>query len=147
MKKFYKFMPLLLILILIFTGTLFITIVWGADGTPLIGITAEDEHPNGCVDCHRKVNEGSDYRLNVELSHIEKHPKIEKIVATVPNDCLKCHKKDTDAGPLNLIIHKNHYENPNENHFVSSYKGNCLQCHSLDMNSWKMGLKSGPANW
>ena len=128
-------------------GTYLVNMVWGADVTPLAGITAKDEHPNGCVDCHVKVSDERDYRLNIELAHLEKHPKIDQIVKVAPADCLKCHKEGAKAGPLNLITHRSHYENPTENHFVSSYKGDCLNCHSLDMNTFKMGMKSGPANW
>ena len=34
----------------------------------LPGITVTDDHPNGCVDCHKNQGEGKDKRLNVSLA-------------------------------------------------------------------------------
>jgi len=130
------------VMVILFAGAL-----WAADITPLAGITVDDQHPNGCVDCHVKVNDEKDYRIPAELKHVEKHPPIEKIVKIVPNDCLKCHKEGTKPGAFNQVIHKVHFSNPKENHFVAHYNGDCLNCHTLNMNTYKMSVKSGPANW
>jgi hypothetical protein len=35
-------------------------------------LTVADEHPNGCVDCHKNQGEGKDYRLNVSLAKISR---------------------------------------------------------------------------
>lgn len=112
----------------------------------LPGVTVTDEHPNGCVDCH-KVSGDNDYRLNVELANIEGHPKIDAIVKNAPQDCLMCHKEGAKAGPLSNIVHRDHYRNPNDNHFVSFYQGACLNCHSVSPGSGKMTVKNGPKNW
>ena len=59
----------------------------------LPGITVTDDHPNGCVDCHKNQGEGKDYRLNVSLAQVEGHPKIDAIVKKLPQDCMMCHKE------------------------------------------------------
>ena len=112
----------------------------------LPGVTVTDEHPGGCVDCH-KVSGNDDYRLNVELANLSGHPKIDAIVKNVPQDCLMCHKEGAKAGPLNLITHRDHYHNPGDNAFINFYQGACLNCHSVSPGSGKMAVKSGPKNW
>ncbi len=113
----------------------------------LPGITVADEHPNGCVDCHKNQGEGKDYRLNVSLAKIPGHPKIDAIVKTLPDSCLICHKAAGKAGPLNIVLHKAHYQKAAENPFVQFYQGACLNCHKLDTASGAMALKSGAKNW
>jgi hypothetical protein len=66
----------------------------------LPGITVPDEHPNGCVDCH-KVSGGNDHRLNVELADVDGHPKIDAIVKNVPQDCLMCQGACLNCHALN----------------------------------------------
>lgn len=147
MKQFNKIILASVLVMPFVMGILFTGALWAADITPLAGITADDQHPNGCVDCHVKVSDEKDYRMPAELKNIEKHPPVEKLVKVVPNDCLKCHKEGAKAGAFNQVIHEVHFSNPKENHFVSNYKGDCLNCHTLDMNTYKMSVKSGPANW
>ncbi len=110
----------------------------------LPGITTEDQHPQGCVDCHTQSSSG-DHRLNVALKEVSGHPAIDSIVNTVPNDCMMCH--GSYAAKLNTITHTAHYKNPEENHFVGYYAGQCLECHSLDLSTGTMSVKSGPKNW
>jgi len=138
-KMFVFVLAVLLLLLGVFTTA-------AAQELKLYGITATDEHPNGCVDCHAKTG-GGDYRLNVELDALGGHPPITAIVKTVPGDCLMCHKDGSNAGPLDLITHKFHYQTPRDNHFISGYEGSCLQCHSLNTSNWQMTVKSGPKNW
>jgi len=118
--------------------------LWAQDRVQLPGINAEDQHPQGCVDCHRE-SDSRDSRLNVSLRKVAGHPPIDTIVNTVPDDCNMCH--GSYASPLNTITHTAHYANTEENHFVSSYKGQCLECHSIDTSTGKTGVKSGPKNW
>ena len=113
----------------------------------LPGITVADEHPNGCVDCHNNQGEGKDYRLNVSLAKIQGHPKIDAIVKTVPDSCLICHKEGGKVSPLNVMLHKAHYEKGAESPFVQFYQGACLNCHKLDAASGKVTLKSSAKNW
>ncbi len=88
MKKNQKLVPVLVMLAAIFAITLTAQVLLGKDLPSLSGLTVKDEHPNGCVDCHVKVSADQDYRLNVELTHVEKHPPIDKMVKKAPDDCL-----------------------------------------------------------
>jgi len=117
--------------------------------TPYLpGITITDEYPNGCVDCHKNQGAGKDYRLNVSLiAQDPKHPKIDAIVKKLPDDCLMCHKEGAKVSPLNLMVHKAHYEKGAKSPFVQSYQGACLSCHRLEAASGKMSVKSGAKNW
>jgi hypothetical protein len=121
---------------------------WAQEGAVKIrGVNAPDEHPNGCIDCHRDAGEGRDYRLNVSLKEIAGHPDITSIVKVLPKDCGICHRPDVPAGALNHITHRVHYQNPDENHFISAYQGSCLECHSLNVATGVMGMKEGDKNW
>ena len=124
------------------------TVLMAAEGAQpfLPGITSVDEHPNGCVDCHKNGGEGKDYRLNVSLAAIG-HVKIDAIVKTIPNDCMICHKEGSKAEEIQVRLHEAHYNNPDKNHFVAFYQGACLNCHKLDVASGEMSFKSGPKNW
>lgn len=118
--------------------------LWAQEHVKLPGINSEDQHPNGCVDCH-KISGDSDYRLNVSLREVAGHPAIDSIVNTLPDDCMMCH--GSYAAKLNTITHTSHYANPEENHFVAYYGGQCLECHSIDVDTGKTDVKSGPKNW
>ena len=113
----------------------------------LPGITVTDDHPNGCVDCHKNQGEGKDYRLNVSLAQTGEHPKIDAIVKKLPQDCMMCHKEGGKVAALNLMLHKAHYEKASESAFIQFYQGACLNCHKLDAASGKMSIKSGAKNW
>ena len=127
--------------------TVAVVLTWADDGpAALSGITVEDEHPNGCIDCHKQAGD-NDYRLNVSLKEITGHPDITAIVRELPGGCVMCHKDKAPAGALDTITHKYHYENPDENHFVSGYAGECLACHALNTDTGVMTVKSGPKNW
>ena len=121
-------------------------ISWADEEVQLSGITTTDEHPNSCVDCHRKTDD-ADYRLNESLKEISGHPDITRIVRTLPNDCAMCHKSNVPAGAISNVVHVAHYANPDENHFIEYYQGECLACHALDTATGEMTNKSGPKNW
>jgi hypothetical protein len=145
MKTATKILFFLLLIGAVVAMTVFL--VAADDNKPFLpGITVTDEHPNGCVDCH-KASGGNDYRMNVELANVEGHPKVDAIVKNVPQDCLMCHKEGAKAGALNNIVHRDHYRNANDNHFVSFYQGACLNCHSVNPDSGEMTVKGGPKNW
>ena len=145
MKKFQTLIVIGIVFAVLFTGSIFFT--FADEGTlQLSGITVKDEHPNGCVDCHKNAGDGRDYRLSVELK-ASGHPDISKIVKTIPGDCAMCHKAGSKAGALNLQTHQLHYANPDENHFIEYYQGECLACHSLNLQTGEMSVKSGAKNW
>ena len=143
MKRFPSLFIAALLLLLL--GTVF-TVSAEDSVIKLSGITTTDEHPNGCVDCH-KVSGNDDFRLNVSLKEVAGHPPIDAMVKTLPNDCMTCHKAGAYAGALSTITHKSHYANPGENNFIAYYQGQCLECHSLNLTSGAMSVKSGPKNW
>lgn len=111
-----------------------------ADGN-LPGITSDDNYPNGCVSCH-SAHDGNDYRLNVGMKEMSSHPTIDSMITNVPGDCAMCHSGDA----LSKVVHKVHYSNPSENHYVEYY-GECLNCHTFDSSSGSMTVKSGKKNW
>ena len=146
-----KFIKQFLSIVLVFA--VFMTAVYifrgnvYADSPILPGINAEDAHPNGCVDCHQKVSDTQDYRLNVELANLDGHPNVAPIMKTIPKDCSMCHKQGGAAPQVSVFVHKDHYKNPGENHFVTDYRGACLECHSLNIGTGEMTVKNGPKNW
>ncbi len=144
MKRAKQILVPSLIALFVLGGALALT--WAADTPALSGITVEDEHPNGCVDCHRNAGEGKDYRLNGALEEMD-HPDVSALVKTVPQDCGMCHKAGTPTGSLSLRVHKIHYEEPSENHFIAYYQGECLACHTLNTATGVMSVKNGPKNW
>jgi hypothetical protein len=118
------------------------------DSTVLLpGITTKDEHPNGCVDCHIKVNDKQDYRLVNLPTLVKGHPDISKIVKKLPDGCMLCHNGKGKAPKLPLVLHKVHFKGGMDNHFVANYQGQCLNCHQLNLETGEMTVKSGAANW
>lgn len=120
------------------------------------GVTAEDTHPNGCVDCHRKAGEDQDYRLSTAIAEwasegapeelIEwseaawpnaslsgQHPGVSGFVAsqTLPDSCYNCHGEGSGM-PLKPLLHTVHFAGGGDNHFVSGYDGRCLHCHAMN---------------
>jgi len=114
----------------------------------LPGITVKDEHPNGCVDCHKTAGD-KDYRLNAALAQIKGHPNIAKVVKKVPDGCAMCHKAGGSgkAPALANVVHEFHYKDAAKNAFVTVYQGACLNCHQLNTDNGEMKVKSGAANW
>ena len=109
----------------------------------LPGLTVADEHPNGCVDCHKNQGEGKDYRLNVSLAQIKGHPKIDAIVKKLPDNCAICHKAAGKVSPLEHHTAQGPLrEGVEKNPFVQVYQGACLNCHKLDAASGKLTMKS-----
>lgn len=135
------------------------------------GITADDTHPNGCIDCHRLAGENRDYRMSTaiaewaegapeEVMHAAEaawpgveltgtHPEVSEYVASqpMPQSCLTCHSSKSSI-PLDDALHTYHFAGGADNHFVSGYDGRCLQCHSLNADvanppTGMIGLKSG----
>jgi hypothetical protein len=147
MKASKKVFYVLIMFTAVFAFTLAGSILVADEIAALPGVTVDDDRPNGCVDCHVKVDDERDYRLNVEVAHVEKHPPVDKIVKTVPDDCMKCHKEGSKAGAMSEVSHKSHFTKGKDNHFVSHYSGECLHCHSIDLGTGVIGVKSGPSNW
>ena len=151
-----------------------ITVLTQEEEVPAIpGITAEDDHPNGCVNCHRERPDiERDFRLSTyieewategaeeeilelaqaawpEASLTGKHPNIAAMVATqeLPTFCLTCHSDESDK-PLYRYLHLQHFYGGAENHFVTLYGGYCTQCHTVALDlenppAGGVGIKTG----
>ncbi len=143
----------------------------GQPGTPppmrqIPGVTAPDQFPRGCVDCH--VNR-PDMNMDVRLSTIiggwqeavppemlarlqpfapegmtlkGKHPKVTVAGAEIPKSCLMCHSKTSrSAPPFVRMLHGIHLLGGEQNHFLSMFQGECTHCHKLDRGTgaWSLG--------
>jgi hypothetical protein len=113
----------------------------------LPGLVSADPFPKGCVDCHKLQADGKDYRLNVGLKQVAKHPDITSIVKNVPTDCTMCHKAGATAGLISSAVHKAHYEAKGDGAFVKAYGGECLNCHTVNPTTFEVKVKSAPKNW
>jgi hypothetical protein len=137
------------------------------------GITAEDERPHGCVDCHKNdPARKMDHRLSThmeawlegapkELAAMAqdaaprsmeikgKHPKIKADLTTadIPDKCLACHAKhprnEKEGPPFSRLMHRIHLTGGEENRFLTYYQGECTYCHKLDQKTGHWELASG----
>lgn len=138
-----------------------ITVLTQEEEVPAIpGITAEDDTPNGCVNCHRERPDiNRDFRLSTyieewategapeevlelaaaawpETSLSGQHPNVAGMVAAqeIPDICLMCHGHDSDK-PLERVVHLLHFSGGAENHFITGYGGFCTRCHTVDLDT------------
>ena len=130
------------------------------------GVTAPDQFPRGCVDCH--VNR-PDLKLDVRLSTLlgqwekqvepellarirsftpaaiplkGKHPKFAAATAEIPKSCLMCHARTSKfAPPFVQLLHGLHLVGGEKNHFLAMFQGECTHCHKLDKATgvWSLG--------
>jgi len=130
------------------------------------GVTAPDQFPRGCVDCH--VNR-PDLKLDVRISTLMKqwqdtvtpdllakvrgftpagislkgkHPKFDATVADIPKSCLTCHSRtSTWAPPFVRLLHGLHLVGGAQNHFLAMFQGECTHCHKLNSatGAWSLG--------
>ncbi len=120
----------------------------GAAGQAVLpGILGKDAFPNGCVDCHVKEGDAVPAKLNLMLSKLPKHPKVDAIVKVVPTDCTMCHKEGAKMGTIFSVVHKAHFAKKTDSQFIKLYNGSCLSCHSMDLDTGVVSVKSGPKNW
>ena len=132
------------------------------------GVTAPDQFPRGCVDCHGKPAEaGRDVRISTLMQQwqvevapalLEKvrafspadkplkgvHPKIKGEISEIeiPKACMTCHaEKSKIAPPFGRLLHGLHLVGGEKNHFLSVFQGECTHCHKLDAatGSWSLG--------
>lgn len=172
MNKLSRFIPAV-ILIMVVCG---ISVVANAEGEPqsspplrqIPGITAPDQFPRGCVDCH--VNR-LDLKMDVRVSTIMrqwqekvdptflakirpfvpvsmalkgKHPTVQAEFADIPQVCLQCHGITPEsAPPLGPLLHGLHLVGGEKNHFLSTFQGECSHCHKLNAETGVWSLGSG----
>jgi len=122
------------------------------------GITAPDQFPGGCVDCHKNYPEMKlDVRIStlmqgwtngVEATFLEKmqplapaglqlkgrHPAVSAaMLEDIPGSCLKCHGESAKKAPaLGQMMHVIHLGGVKDGHFLSIFQGECTHCHKLD---------------
>lgn len=131
------------------------------------GITAEDTHPNGCVDCHKQGNDPgrlstiiAKWAQGVDADILDKvkpafpassppsgkHPDVSSMIASseLPSICLSCHAEGSTSPPeLSKLLHLIHFKGQAEsNSFLTTFGGFCTNCHKLGDNG-DMVLKSG----
>ena len=126
-------------------GVMLLTLIAGAIKS---GIAVAEEYEHGCVDCHVQGTGAQDMRINAVLNRLG-HGKAAERSLNIPADCMRCHSraKDAWASPLGNLVHRSHYQSPEENVFTVQYGGNCQHCHNMEGASGKAGLKSGERNW
>jgi len=166
-------------------GALFVAIMFlvpavkiqagGGKGPPLPparqvpGITAEDQFPNGCVDCHI-IQPG--INLDVRLSSVMrpwkeqvdqktlakaqasspkgmvlkgKHPAVDYAFKDIPAACLKCHGKTSkQAPPFSEMLHAFHLTGGGENPFMTLFQAECTHCHKLNLTTGALMMPSAP---
>jgi hypothetical protein len=133
------------------------------------GITAEDQFPHACVDCHiNRPDMNMDVRLSTHMKEWNnkvdpallakaqecaptgltlkgKHPIVTDALKNIPAGCLKCHgKASTEAPPFSRMLHLIHLSGGEKNHFLTMFQGECTHCHKLNMSTGKWSLPSGP---
>ena len=133
------------------------------------GITAKDEYPNGCVDCHINYVEmkrdtrfstlmnlwsgkvGSKLLAKAEASAPQgmtlkgKHPKAGGVLKDIPAKCLPCHGKSSKTSPpFGELIHVIHLTGGGENQFLTMFQGECTHCHKLNPKTGHWTMPSAP---
>jgi hypothetical protein len=130
------------------------------------GITAKDQFPGACVDCHVKTPDGRDMRISALLAKWNgkadakrlatmqgfsgkgmtlkgKHPPVGAL-KDVPASCMKCHSAASKAiPPLAPLLHGIHFGRGDQSEFVTHFQGSCTHCHKLNKTTGKWTLPSG----
>jgi cytochrome c553 len=132
------------------------------------GITADDQFPRGCVDCHLNYTE---MKLDVRISTLMaqwtervepgllakaqasapagttlkgRHPVVTDALGDIPARCLRCHGADaTDAPAFRGMLHATHLSGGQENPFLTLFQGECTHCHKLDKATGTWSIPSG----
>ena len=133
------------------------------------GITAKDQFPRACVDCHLNYTEQKlDARFStfmkqwtqkVEPALLKKvagsappglklkgqHPAVPGALKNIPTACLMCHgKTSTMAPPFARMLHAIHLTGGKDNHFLTVFQGECTHCHKFNAATGAWSLPSGP---
>lgn len=132
------------------------------------GITAEDQFPNACVDCHIDYGETNmDKRLStimepwgdeVDPAVLEAaqavvgpgielmgaHPPLDVAGMSIPEECMLCHVgDDSEAIPFAPLVHKIHLAGGSDSIFLRVFQGECTHCHKLDQATGQWQVPSG----
>lgn len=133
------------------------------------GLTADDPHPRGCVDCHRDMKEfNMDTRLSTLMGKwregvVEprlltaakaaaadstkitgKHPPAAGTLKNIPSACLVCHGKSSKtAPPFARMLHLIHLTGGDANPYMGYFQGDCTHCHKLNQSTGGWSMPSG----
>jgi len=172
---------------LLFVTSLFLTLLAAplsarahdAEGKPqpgeavraIPGLTAPDQYPQGCVDCHVNFDDrGDDYRLStlmkkmqtevdpallakvrsftpadIQLSGVHPDVGADFFDSPVPDTCMDCHDPNGGfAPPMDRMMHGLHLTGGEDNHFISLFGGECTHCHKFDAKTGVWSIGSGP---
>ena len=142
-----------------------VPVLAAAPARKIPGITAKDEYPRACVDCHvnRKDMPGT---LSADLQQWTakvdpkllakaqasapkgmtlkgKHPNVAAIVKETPSGCLKCHAKDSKMAPaFATLMHTIHLTGGENSPFLATFQGECTHCHKLNLATGQWTLPS-----
>jgi hypothetical protein len=133
------------------------------------GITAKDEYPRPCVDCHLNyVEQKTDLRFStlvkqwnekVEPALLKKvtgsappgltlkgkHPVAAGALRNIPAGCLPCHGSASKMAPsFARMMHAIHLTGGRDNLFLTLFQGECTHCHKLNAITGQWSLPSGP---
>jgi hypothetical protein len=133
------------------------------------GLTAEDKFPNGCADCHINMPQiKQDERLSTLMARWRKnagakllkkaqaaapagvtlkgiHAPASGSLKNIPEACMACHsKRSRTAPPLAALLHLIHLTGGADNHFLTSFQGECTHCHKLNASTGVWRMPSGP---
>lgn len=134
---------------------------------PIPGLTAPDQHPNACVDCHVNMKQ---FNMDVRISTLMekwregvepkllsaarasatdstkitgRHPKLMGTRKDIPGSCLSCHgRSSTTAPPFARMIHLVHLVGGDSNLYMGYHQGDCTHCHKLDPKTGKWSIPS-----
>lgn len=171
MNRLSRFIPTVVVIMTLCGFSLEASAEEVAEAPPLRqipGITAPDQFPRGCVDCHvNRPDLKMDVRLSTVMRHWQeqvdpaflaritpfvpvstvlkgKHPSFQAESADIPQVCLLCHAKTSEyPPPLGPLLHGLHLVGGENNHFLSKFQGECTLCHKLNVQSGDWSLGSG----
>ena len=134
------------------------------------GITADDQYPRACVDCHiNDVAMNRDTRLstltaqwtervpselletarsvagsNVQLKGV--HPRVrDAVLRDIPDSCLSCHEHNArHTPPLVPLLHEIHLGSGDEAVYLRMFQGECTHCHKWNKTTGEWRIPSGP---
>jgi len=132
------------------------------------GISAEDQFPNACVDCHinyADMNLDKRFRTlmakwaeKVDSAVLEiardvggpgvklmgVHPRVDAALHDIPAACFSCHQSGASGVPLAPLLHKIHVGGGNDAVFLRVFQGECTHCHKFDRTTGQWRVPSGP---
>lgn len=133
------------------------------------GLTADDEFPGGCVDCHINMPDiQQDERISVSMLKWNKsvepellekaqsvtiagirlkgvHPPATESLRDIPAACIMCHSiNSAKAPPFAALLHAIHLTGGDDNHFLTIFQGECTYCHKMNVETGVWTVPSGP---